>query len=107
MFTLDITNMFAYDMFEGDRLKGKVVYDPAIGKRTVPESADEMAWGDYRISIKEQKLYNTRDEISKKIESLRNKIKNQNTRPPYKPTYNISKVYLSTLKFYQGKTQNG
>ena len=31
--------MFAYDMFEGDRLKGKVVYDPA----TVPESADEMA----------------------------------------------------------------
>ena len=39
MFTLDISNMFAYDMFEGDRLKGKVVYDPA----TVPESADEMA----------------------------------------------------------------
>ena len=43
MFTLDISNMFAYDMFEGDRLKGKVVYDPAIGKKTVPESADEMA----------------------------------------------------------------
>ncbi len=56
MFTLNISNMFAYDMFEGDRLKGKVVYGPAIGKRTVPESADGTAWGDYRISIKEQKL---------------------------------------------------
>lgn len=90
------------------RLKGKVVYDPAIGKRTAPESANEMVWGDYRISIKEQKLYNTRDETSKKIESLRNKIKAHNTKSPYKPTYNnISKVDLSTLKFYQNKKQNG
>ncbi len=90
------------------RLKGKVVYDPAIGKRTAPESANEMVWGDYRISIKEQKLYNTRDETSKKIESLRNKIKAHNTKSPYKPTYNnISKVDLNTLKFYQNKKQNG
>lgn len=44
----------------------------------------------------------------KKIESLRNKIKAHNTKPPYKPTYNnISKVDLNTLKFYQNKKQNG
>lgn len=88
------------------KLRGEIVYNPDTNKRTAPESANEMTWGDYRISVKEQKLYNTRDETSKKIENLRNRLKAYDIKPPYKPTYNISKIDLSTLRMCQNEKQN-
>ena len=88
------------------RIKGKVTYDPERGIRLALESSNEISWGDYRISIKEEKLSNTKYETLKKIKSLRNKLKGYNLKPPYRPTYDISKVDLHTLKMYQNKEQN-
>ena len=40
------------------RIKGTVAYDPETNLRTEPESVDEVAWGNYRILMKEYKLEN-------------------------------------------------
>jgi hypothetical protein len=46
------------------RVKGGVVYDPEIGKRAEPEATDEIAWGDYRISMKEHQFNNIKSDTS-------------------------------------------
>lgn len=46
-------------------------------------------------------------EISEKIAILREKISKSDSKPPYKPIQDISKIDFNTLEMYKGKKENG
>ena len=59
---------------EVSKICGAVAYDAEKGERLLPESADEMAWGDYRLVMKEQKYSAKGLNVSKEMDYTRQKL---------------------------------
>lgn len=66
---------------------------------------------DYSNMENSENIINDKDkkehDISDKIAKLKDRLNKSDTKVPYRPAQNISKVDLSTLKMYQDRTQNG
>lgn len=56
------------------KVSGAVAYDPDTGKRLLPESSDEMAWGEYRIAKREQKFSKNGVNVTNEMLNVRQKI---------------------------------
>lgn len=56
------------------KVSGKVAYDAESGQRLLPESDDEMAWGEYRIVKHEQKFSSNGVNVTKEVADVYLKI---------------------------------
>ena len=78
LFTSDVALKYCADepllKVEVSKICGAVAYDAEKGERLLPESADEMAWGDYRLVMKEQKYSAKGLNVSKEMDYTRQKL---------------------------------
>lgn len=82
------------------KLKGCIIHDSETEKKTKQQNGNEVCYGDYRISINEQKLTKTDNYISKKIKDLRGKISKPFTS---ETKSHASKIYPEAIISYQNK----
>lgn len=78
LFTSDVALKYCADepllKVEVSKICGAVAYDAEKGERLLPESADEMAWGEYRIVKHEQKFSRSGVNVTQEMSEVRQKV---------------------------------